>query len=94
MTDETITKNWMQQLGAEDGARLVADVLEQLDDADTQERVDRVSLRTLGAIGNLARGYRERGVSDPLVLAWRVACHEEMSRILRQHKQARQAEAA
>ena len=94
MADQIMTQNWMEQLGAEDGARLAAEVLDELYDADTQERIDGVSLHTLGALAGLANEYRERGVSDALLLAWRIACHEEMKRVFSRHRENRQAVAA
>ena len=94
MADDTITQNWMQQLGTADGARLAGEVLDELSDADTRERIDSVSLHALAAIARLAGDYRRRGVSEPLINTWRVACHEEMIRVFAEFRRVRHAIAA
>ena len=94
MADVIITQTWMQQLGIADGARLAGEVLDELCDADTRERIDSVSLHTLAAIGRLAGDYRQRGVSEPLIQAWRIACHEEMTRVFNEFRRVRMAVAA
>ena len=86
MADVIITQSWMQQLGIADGARLAGEVLDELCDADTRERIDSVSLHTLASIGRLAGDYRQRGVSEPLIQAWRAACHAEMTRVFNEFR--------
>ena len=94
MADEIITQSWMRQLGVADGARLAGEVLDELSDADSRERIDSVSLHTLAAIGRLAGDYRQRGVSEPLIGTWRAACHEEMIRVFAEFRRVRMATAA
>ena len=93
MADLIITQSW-QQIGIKDGEHLAANVLEKLEDADTQERIDGVSLQTLGAIANLASSYRDGGVSEPLIQAWRLACQEKMTRVFSELRRGGQAAAA
>lgn len=93
MADEIITQNWMRQLGIADGARLAGEVLDGLCDADTRERIDSVSLHTLASIARLAGDYRQRGVSEPLIHAWRSARHEEMTRVFNEFRRVRRAAA-
>ena len=94
MADDTITRSWMQQLGIADGARLAGEVLDELSDADTRERIDAVSLHAMAAIARLAADYRQRGVSEALIDTWRLACHEEMIRVFAEFRRVRQAVAA
>lgn len=94
MSDQIITQSWMHLLGIKDGANLATNVLENLDDADTQERIDGVSLQTLGAIANLASNYRGLGVSEPLIDDWRIACHEKMMRVFSESRRTGHAAAA
>jgi hypothetical protein len=94
MVDQIMTQSWMRQLGIADGARLASAVLDDLADAESRERIDSVSLHTIAAIGSLASDYRQRGVSEPLIQTWRVACHEEMIRVFAEFRRVRNAEAA
>ena len=93
MVDQIMTQSWMRQLGIADGARLAGAVLDELVDADSRERIDSISLHTIAAIGSLASDYRQRGVSDPLIQTWRVACHEEMTRVFAEFRRTRSAAA-
>lgn len=94
MADVIITQAWMRQLGIADGARLAGDVLNELSDADSRERIDSVSLHTLAAIAGLAGDYRQRGVSEPLIQAWRAACQDEMTRVFAEFRRVRNVMAA
>ena len=97
MADVIITQSWMQQLGIADGARLAGDVLNELSDADSRERIDSVSLHTIAAIAaiaGLAGDYRHRGVSEPLIQAWRAACQNEMTRVFAEFRRVRNVMAA
>jgi hypothetical protein len=94
MADEIMTQSWMRQLGIADGARLAGQVLDELSDAETRERIDSVSLHTLAAIGRLAGDYRQRGVSEPLIGIWRTSCHEEMTRVFAEFRRVKMAVAA
>ena len=91
MAEATITQAWMQQLGIADGARLAGEVLNEIADADSRERIDSISLHTLAALAGLAGDYRRRGVSEPLVQAWRAACQAEMTRVFAEFRRVRHA---
>jgi hypothetical protein len=67
----------MEQLGVEDGSVLAGRVL-----ALTMEETstDQICRKAVDAVRECASLYRERGVSDPLVAAWRSACIDEISR--------------
>jgi hypothetical protein len=72
-----ITKAWMEQLGVEDGSVLAGRVLAlTMQEAST----DQICRKAVDAVRECASLYRERGVSDPLVAAWRSACIDEISR--------------
>lgn len=94
MADVIITQNWMRQLGNADGARLAGEVLNELSDADSRERIDGVSLHTIAALAGLAGDYRRRGVSEPLIQVWRAACQDEMTRVFAEFRCVRNVMAA
>jgi hypothetical protein len=74
MADEIITKGWMEQLGVEDGADLAARVLERIQETRSEVAVAGVSADAISTISELTTMYRDRGVSDSLIVAWRIAC--------------------
>jgi len=84
----------MQQLGIAEDARLAGEVLDGLSDADSRERIDSVSLHTIAANAGLAGDYRQRGVSEPLIRAWRAACQGEMTRVCAEFRRVRNVMAA
>ena len=85
--NDPIAVEWARQLGAKDGTVLAHRVLDELDDADTQEQVDGVTTGVVAAVRELAAIYRDRGVSDGLIRTWRAACHDEMSRVFREARE-------
>lgn len=87
-----ITRDWVQELGTEDGATLAARVIDELGGAETEEEIEAVSQDTVATVRALADTYRERGVSDPLVHAWRAACQSEMERVFREVREAQEVE--
>ena len=93
MADEIIMKGWMEQLGVEDGADLAQRILERIQQACSEVTVAGVSADAISTIGELTTMYRDRGVSDSLVLAWRIACQREINRVFGEYRQ-RQSEAA
>ena len=95
MADEIIMKGWMEQLGVEDGADLAQRILERIQHARSAAAVAGVSAEALSTIGKLTSMYRERGVSDPLVLAWRISCQREINRVFGEYRRHQhQSEAA
>jgi hypothetical protein len=95
MADEIIMKGWMEQLGVADGADLAARILGRIQQARSQETAAGVSADAILTIGELTTMYRDRGVSDSLVLAWRVACQQEINRVFGEYRRhQRQSEAA
>ena len=93
MANEIITKGWMEQLGVEDGADLAARVLERIQQERSEVAVAGVSADAISTIGELTTMYRDRGVSDSLIVAWRIACQQEINRVFGEYRQ-RQSEAA
>ncbi len=87
-----ITRVWVQELGTEDGATLAARVIDDLGGAETREEIEVVSQDIVATVRALADTYRERGVSDPLVQAWRAACQNEMERVFREVREAQEVE--
>jgi hypothetical protein len=73
-----IAKDWMEQLGIEDGSFLAGRVLALT--REPENNTAQICRSTVDAVRECASLYRERGVSDPLVAALRAACIEEMSR--------------
>ncbi len=73
-----ITKDWMEQLGIEDGLFLAGQVLALTQ--EPQNNTAQICRTAVDAVRECASLYHERGVSDPLVAAWRAACIDEMSR--------------
>jgi hypothetical protein len=77
-SESMITKTWMEQLGIEDGSTLAGRVLALTHEPETD--TEQICRTAVDAVRECASRYRERGVSDRLVAAWRAACIDEVSR--------------
>jgi hypothetical protein len=76
--ESMMTKAWMEQLGVEDGSFLAGQVLALT--REPENDTAQICRTAVDAVRECASRYRERGVSDPLVAAWRAACIDEISR--------------
>lgn len=79
---QTVTKEWMQKLGREDGAAVADWIIDELGLGEAPERSRRIGKSAVGRVKELVRKYQERGVSEPLVADWRSACVAEIYRRL------------
>jgi len=61
-----ITRDWMEQLGVEDGSFLAGRVLALIREPENNTAQ---IWKAVDAVRKCASRYRERGVSDPLVAA-------------------------
>ena len=77
---QPLTKEWMRNLGREDGAAVAVWIVDELGLRASPDRSRRVGKSAVGRIKGLVRRYEERGVSEALIDVWRRACVGEIYR--------------
>jgi hypothetical protein len=77
---QPLTKEWMRNLGREDGAAMADWIVDELGQRASPDRNRRVGTSAVGRIKQLARKYEERGVSDTHIDVWQRACVGEIYR--------------